>query len=724
MESQDFSYDLAGRTLTFGTGELALQASGAVVVGLGDTRILATATMSSKGREGATFFPLMCEYSEKFYAAGKIKGSRFIKREGRPSDSAILNSRLIDRPIRPMFPKGMANEVQIICTILSADMEVSPAALAITAASAALSISGMPFDGPIAGVLVGLKADEQGVDQLILNPTYDEVKEGRLNLIVAGTKHAITMVEAGASEVDEETMVKALDFAHQHIKKICILQEEFAAQHKKEDLPYDVVKPSEEVETAIAGFVTNEMLDTIKGVGKDAVNKTKKALVEKMTEHFVSQIEDETFSEGELKEVLMKHVEKNMRRNILEKEVRIDGRAIDEIRPIMCKTGLLPRTHGSALFQRGETQALTVTTLGSPGDAMIVDTMDEDVTKRYMHFYNFPPYAVGEARMMRGPGRREIGHGALAERALLPVLPDNESFPYTMHVVSEITTCNGSSSMASVCGSSMSLMSAGVPLKRHVSAIAMGLMTDGEGNHKILTDIQGLEDFGGDMDFKVAGTTEGITALQMDIKLKGLSLDLLREALGRAKTARMQIMDKMVETVPETGKMSKYAPLIIAMQIDPDKIRDVIGKGGSTIQGITADYGVQIDIEDSGLVMITAPDQESGDKARAIVEKITYVPKAGDIFEGEVVRIMDFGAFVSITPGKDGLVHISQLSNERVNKVEDVVKLGDKIKVKLMEIDSQGRYNLSRKVLLSGPDSKLKNADESKSPEGASGSAA
>ncbi|MBU1446141.1 polyribonucleotide nucleotidyltransferase [Patescibacteria group bacterium] len=701
MESQDFSYDLAGRTLTFETGELALQASGAVVVGLGDTRILATATMSPEAREGVDFFPLMCEYSEKFYAAGKIKGSRFVKREGRPSDSAVLNSRLIDRPIRPMFPKGMSNEVQVICAVLSADMEVSPAPLAITAASAALAISGMPFDGPIAGVLIGLEKDENGIDRLILNPTYKQIEEGRLNLVVAGTKHAITMVEAGASEVDEETMVKALDFAHQHIKKICILQEEFAAKYRKEDLPYILVKPSEDAEAAIASFVTKEMLDTIKGVTKKDVNKTKDVLVKQMLEHFASKIEEGTLSARELKEILMKHVEKNMRKNIIEKEIRIDGRAIDEIRPIMCKVGLLPRTHGSALFQRGETQALTITTLGSPGAAMIVDTMDEDITKRYMHFYNFPPYAVGEARMMRGPGRREIGHGALAERALLPVLPDNKDFPYTMNVVSEITTCNGSSSMASVCGSSLSLMSAGVPLKKHVSAIAMGLMTDEEGNYKILTDIQGLEDFGGDMDFKVAGTVDGITALQMDIKLKGLSLDLLREALGRAKTARLQIMEKMIEVVPSVGAMSKYAPLIIAMQIDPDKIRDVIGKGGETIQGIIAECGVEIDIEDSGLVMITAPDQESGDKARKIVEKITYVPKVGDEFEGEVVRIMDFGAFVSITPGKDGLVHISQLANERVNKVEDVVKLGDKIKVKLMEIDAQGRYNISRKAVLS-----------------------
>jgi polyribonucleotide nucleotidyltransferase len=701
MESKEFSYELAGRTFSLQTGELALQASGAVVVTLGDTKILATATMSKKGREGATFFPLSCDYEERFYATGKIKGSRFIKRQGRPSDNAILNSRLIDRPIRPLFPKGIINEVQIMCTVLSADLEVDPAPMAITAASAALSISGMPFEGPIAGVQIGM-VDEK----LIVNPTYEEIEEGDLDLVVAGTKDAITMVEAGAKEVDEETMLKALELAHKHIKELCMLQEKFMKKYKKEDLDYIVVKTPQEVIDKVSDFVTDDMLDGIVGKTKKEVNKKKEELEKKVLEFCASDIEEEKFTEGEAKDALLTLFEKRMRHNILEHEKRIDGRSIDEVRPLTCKLDLLPRAHGSALFQRGETQALTVTTLGSPGAAMIVDTMDEDTTKRYMHFYNFPPFSVGEVRPNRGPGRREIGHGALAERALVPVIPTEEEFPYTMLLNSEIMTCNGSSSMASVCGSSLSLMAAGVPIKKHVSAIAMGLMTDGKGKYKILSDIQGMEDFAGDMDFKVAGTSDGITALQMDIKIKGLSIDLMREALGRAKESRSFVMNAMSQVIaaPKT-EMSKYAPLIIGMQIDPDKIRDVIGKGGETIQGIIKECEVEIDINDEGIVTITAPDQEKGDCARKKVELITYEPQVGDTFEGKVVRIMDFGAFVEFAPGKDGLVHISKLAHHRVNKVEDVVKLGDKVKVKLVEVDDQGRYNLSMKALKPKEDS-------------------
>lgn len=705
MESKDFSYDFAGRTFTLETGEIALQASGSVVVSLGDTIILASATMSPKGREGADFFPLMCDYEERFYAAGKIKGSRFIKREGRPSETAVLNSRLIDRPIRPLFPKGVTNEVQIICTVLSADLEVNPAPIAITAASAALSISGMPFQGPLAGVQIGLVTDSNGEDQLVVNPTYEQIENGKLDLVVAGTKDAITMVEAGAKEVDEETMVKALELAHKHIKELCELQEKFAAKYKKEDLEYEVEKTPEEATEAISKFVTDDMLDEIKGPNKAAVREKKHALEEKLLEHFAKDIEEEKYSKGDLKEALLDQIEKRMRHNIIHQGIRIDGRKIDEIRPITCKLDLLPRTHGSALFQRGETQALTITTLGSPGDAMIVDTMEEDSTKRYMHFYNFPPFSVGDVKPRRGPSRREIGHGALAERALLPVLPPEEEFPYTVLLVSEIVTCNGSSSMASVCGSSLSLMASGVPIKKHVSAIAMGLVTDEDGTYKILSDIQGMEDFAGDMDFKVAGTSDGITALQMDIKIKGLSLDLLREALSKAKEARTIVMNKMAEAIPAPRtKLSQHAPLITSMKIDPDKIRDVIGKGGETIQGIIAECEVDIDIKDDGLIMITAPNQEKGDCAINKIKQITYEPQAGEVFEGKVTRIMDFGAFVEFVPGKEGLVHISQLAHERVNKVEDVVKLGDTVKVKLMEIDDMGRYNLSRKVLLPRPE--------------------
>ncbi|MCD6109860.1 polyribonucleotide nucleotidyltransferase [bacterium] len=700
MESPEFSIDLAGRQFSIETGELATQASGSAMVSLGDTRILVAATMGS-AREGTDFFPLQCEYVEKFYAAGKISGSRFIKRGGRPSENAILNSRLIDRPIRPLFPKGITNDTQVVCTVMSTDSEVTPGPLAITAASCALMISGMPFEGPVAGVKIGLIEGE-----LILNPTYDQVKEGDLDLVVAGTQDAITMVEAGAKEVDNETIVKALGFAHKYIKDLCALQKRFAEKYKKDEkIEVTINAPSPEAIEALSAFVTEDMLNTIKGVKKKEIKSTIHALEDKVKEKFATELEEEKFSEGDLMVGLNKLIEKNMRKNILEKEERIDGRKIDEIRKLSVKLDLLPRVHGSGLFQRGETQALTVTTLGGPGDAMIVDTMEVDTKKRYMHFYNFPAYSVGEVRPMRGPGRREIGHGALAERALIPVLPDEKDFPYTMVLESEVLTCNGSSSMASVCGSSLSLMAAGVPIKSHVSAIAMGLVTDGEGNYKILSDIQGMEDFAGDMDFKVAGTTKGITALQMDIKIKGLSLELMEEALSRATEARMEVMNVMSRAIPAPrSHMSKYAPLILNMQIDPDKIRDVIGKGGETIQGIIKDCDVDIDINDDGIVTITAPDQEKGDCAKKKIDLITYEPQVGEVFEGKVVRIMDFGAFVEIVPGKDGLVHISQLSNDHVNKVEDVVKLGDTVKVKLMEIDSQGRYNLSMKALLSKSD--------------------
>jgi len=705
MESQDFSYDFAGRNLTFSTGEFALQATGSVVVGLGDTRILATAVMSDSAREGVDFFPMSVDYEERFYAAGKIKGSRFVKREGRPSDQAILNSRLIDRPIRPLFPKGMTNEVQIMCTVLSADLETDPAPIAITAASAALMISGMPFKGPVAGAHIGLVKNADGKDELVVNPTYQQIAEGKLDLTVAGTKDAITMVEAGAYEVTEDVMLEALELAHKHIKRICILQEEFAAKFKKKDLEYLVAKPSEEVIKALSSFISDEMLDGINGKTKAEVKDKKHDLEVKMLEHFKKDIEEDKYPEGDLKGALLGLVEKRMRYNIVKKGLRLDGRKIDEIRPIQCKINLLPRTHGSALFQRGETQALTITTLGAPGAAMIVDTMEEEITKRYMHFYQFPPYAVGEVKPNRGPSRRDIGHGALAERALVPVLPKKEDFPYTMLVVSEILSCNGSSSMASVCGSSLSLMAAGVPIRKPVAAIAMGLVTDGEGGYKILSDIQGMEDFAGDMDFKVAGTDEGITALQMDIKISGLSLDLMREALDRAKSARMEIMGKMNEALSAPKKeLSQYAPMITSFKIDPEKIREVIGKGGETIQKIIADCGVEIDIEDDGLVMITAPKQENGNCALTRIKQIVYVPQVGDMFEGKVTRIMDFGCFVEFVPGKEGLVHISQLAHERVNSVEDVVKVGDVVKVKLVEVDDMGRYNFSMKALLPKPE--------------------
>ncbi len=697
--------DLAGRVLTIETGLLANQSHGAVTVSLGDTVVFASAMMGGV-REGTDFFPMMVDYEEKYYAAGKIKGSRFVKREGRPSERAVLNSRLIDRPIRPLFPKGIINDVQLICDVLSADLEVEPGTTALIAASAALCISGMPFQGPVGAVRMGLIMVD-GKEKLIINPTYKQVEEGRLDLVVAGTAEAITMVEAASKEVEEDIMLQALEMAHVEIKKICALQEEFKAVYKKADRVPTMAPTSEEAKKAIEESVTKEMMDEVsgktKGEVKDKIHKIEDMLYEKYKE----QIEAKAFSKRQINETLNSMLEKNMRANILEKEVRLDGRKIDEIRPLSCSVGILPRPHGSALFQRGETQALSITTLGSPGSSQIVDTMDEDIVKRYMHHYNFPPFSVGEIKPLRGPSRRDIGHGDLAERSLIPVLPTKEEFPYTIWVVSEIMSCNGSSSMASVCGSTLSLMHAGVPIKKPVAGIAMGLVSKNKDitqGYKILTDIQGMEDFAGDMDFKVTGTNDGINALQMDIKVKGLTIEVMREALDRAKQARTAILVEMLKTIPKPNeKLSKYAPLIMNLKINPDLIKVVIGKGGETIQKITAECGVEIDIEQTGLVVITAKDQESGNKAVEWINRLTYMPKVGDEFEAKVVKIMDFGAFVEFLPGKEGLVHISQLGWARVNKVEDVVKMGDKIKVKLMEIDPQGRYNLSHKVLLPHP---------------------
>lgn len=706
-----FELDLAGRKLTLSTGVFANQAHGAVVAALGDTQILATALMAKHVREDVDFFPLMVDYEERFYATGKIKGSRFIKREGRPSDNAILTARLIDRPIRPLFPKGTANDVQIIATVLSADMEVNPGTTGIIAASAALMISGMPFEGPIAAVRMGYITDSDGKEQLIINPTYEQIEKGKLDLVVAGTSDAITMVEAACKEVSEEVLLQALEMAHKHIKKICKLQFELRDAIMPAPRKPEIKLQSEEVAKALTETITEDDVKSIHGKSKREIYAQVEALEEKLFTKYAQQIEDEIFTEGELREALNDILKKQMRADILEREKRVDGRKLDEIRPVSCAVGLIPRTHGSGFFQRGETQALTLTTLGAPGAAQIIDSMDEDAIKRYIHHYNFPPFSTGEVKPLRGTSRREIGHGDLAERALIPVLPAKEEFPYTMRLVSEILSCNGSSSMASVCGSTLSLMDAGVPIKSPVAGIAMGLMTSddfdgktGKGTYKILTDIQGLEDFGGDMDFKVAGTVQGITALQMDIKVKGISIDIMREALERAHKARKQVLDEMLKIIPEPRKeLSKYAPLITSIRINPDQIREVIGKGGETIQKITAETGCEIDIEQDGLVMITAPNQEKGKLAEDWIRRITYIPQVGDEFEGTVTRLMDFGAFVEFVPGKEGLVHISQLDHHRVNRVEDAVKIGDKVKVKLVEVDEQGRYNLSRKACLPVP---------------------
>jgi polyribonucleotide nucleotidyltransferase len=702
--------DLGGRKLVFETGVLANQAHGSVTVQLGDSMVLATATMNLKPKDFVAWFPLTVDFEEKFYAAGKIKGSRFIKREGRPSDNAILVSRMIDRPMRPLFPKGMTNDVQLIVSSLSADMVTPPDAIGITASSTALMLSGIPFEGPVSGVRIGYVAlEEGGEEQLVINPTYEQIEKGRLNLMVAGKKDAITMVEAGCNEVTEEVLLQALEMAHVEIKKLCELQEKFAAEVGVTPKEPSFMKKNEAAETAVDAIITREMLDGIKGVGKKEIKVKFDELEEKLFTTYAEQLEAEEYSKGDLAEILNDRFEVVMRDNILNKEERIDGRKLDEIRPIEIQLDLLPRPHGSALFQRGETQSLTITTLGAPGAAQIIDTMDTDIVKRYLHHYNFPPYSVGECKFLRGPSRRDIGHGDLGERSLVPMLPSKEDFPYTIMCVSEIVTCNGSSSMAAVCGSTLSLMAAGVPIKKPVAGIAMGLIVKDKANasagYKILTDIQGMEDFAGDMDFKVTGTRDGINALQMDIKAKGLSIDIMREALQKAQEARFFLLDEMAKVIPAPRtELSQYAPLIITIQIHPDQIREVIGKGGETIQKITGECGVEMDIEDSGLVMITAPDQESGQRAYEWVNKITYIPKAGEEFDGEVVKIMDFGAFVQFLPGKDGLVHISELEHHRVEKVEDVVKLGDKVKVKLMEVDGQGRYNLSRKALLPRPE--------------------
>ncbi|MFA5854974.1 MAG: polyribonucleotide nucleotidyltransferase [Candidatus Gracilibacteria bacterium] len=696
---QTVSQEIAGRTMTLETGKLALQADGAVTIRFGDSIVICAAMMAEEGNSDADFFPLTIEYQERFYAAGKIKGSRFIKRDGRASDEVVLKARLIDRPIRPLFPKGITNEVQGMATVLSADLVNECGVLALTGMSAAMMVAGMPFSGPLAGVRIGMKEGK-----LIVFPTNEETETGTLDLIVAGTADAITMVEAGAVEVSEETMLEALELAHKTIKEICALQAKLVDLIKPEIRTYVSTKPSDDILTAISGIISADELSSVKGVKKHDIKTRVHELQAKVKEHFASQIEDETYTEEALTSALQKLIDENMRKNILEKETRIDGRALADVRTISGEVGLMPRTHGSALFQRGETQALTLTTLGAPGAAQIIDSMEADMEKRYIHYYVFPPYSVGEVKAVRGPSRREIGHGALAERALRPMIPAKEDFPYTIMLMSEIMTCNGSSSMASVCGSTLSLMDAGVPIKKPVSAVAMGLVCSkelketGKGPYKILTDIQSFEDFAGDMDFKVAGTRDGITALQMDIKVKGITPDMMREAMEKAKVARNFILDEMLKVLAEPRKqLSQYAPIILKIQINPDFIRDVIGKGGETIQKITAECGVEIDIEQTGLVIITAPNAEAGEKAKKWIDQITYEPNVGDEFDGTVVNIMDFGAFVEILPGKDGLVHISALRPFRVDKVGDVVKVGDKVHVKLIKIDEQGRLNLSMK---------------------------
>lgn len=700
--------DLAGRQFKLETGHFITQANGCITAWLGDTVVIANASMSDDPKPNAEFFPMVVDYEERYYAAGKIKGSRFIKREGRPSENATLNSRMIDRPLRPLFPKGLTHDIQLMCTVLSADLEVDPSTTAINAASMALMASGAPFEGPVGAVRIGYVV-ENGAGTFIVNPTYKQADEGKLDIVVAGTIDAITMVEAAISELNEDQMIEALALAHSEIKKLCQFQLDFAKTLDIKKKEYTLLKPNPDMITALEGYVTSDMIDVVKGMTKKEVKYAFKTLLTSVLEKFATEIAEGTYSKSQMTEKLNDMLEKRMRQNIMEREQRLDGRRLDQIRALSAEVGVLPRTHGTGLFTRGETQILSIATLGAPGDSQVIDTMDTDMEKRYIHHYNFPPYAVGDIKPIRSPSRREIGHGDLAERALLPVLPSKEVSPYTIWVVSETLSCNGSSSMGSVCGSSLALMDAGVKISKHVAGIAMGLVTDGKGGYKILTDIQGMEDFAGDMDFKVTGTRDGLTALQMDIKVKGLTLEIMREALERAKKARYELLDMMEKVIAAPREeMSKFAPMITTIPIKVEQIRDVIGKGGEMIQKITAECGVEIDIDQSGLVFVTAPTQVAGKQAVEWIKSIIYVPEPGEIYDGTVVRLMEFGAFVEIAPGKEGLVHISQLAADRVDHVEDVVKIGDKIKVKLMEIDDQGRYNLSHKATLPGfEDTKL-----------------
>lgn len=686
-----FQYKLAGRDLIVTVGKVALQAGGSCLVQYGDTVTLVTATSSKEPREGIDFFPLSVDYEEKLYSVGKIPGG-FIKREGRPSEKAILTSRLIDRPIRPLFPEGYRNDVQVIATVLSVDQDNSPEIAAMIGSSIALSISDIPFDGPTGSVLVGL------IDgKFIINPNSEEREKSSIHLTVSGTKSAVMMVEAGANEVPEETMLEGILLAHEEIKNICSFIEEIVENCGKEKAKYNVFRPNEELEEKIIAYGTKKLIDAINTVEKQERENNISQVSKEITEKYLAEYPD---SEKDIAEIIENIIKKEVRRLILEEGIRPDNRKVDEIRAITCEVGLLPRTHGSGLFTRGQTQVLTITTLGAISDAQVIDGLGEEESKRYMHHYNFPPYSVGEARMLRGPGRREIGHGALAERALEPVIPSEDEFPYTIRLVSEVLGSNGSSSQASVCGSTLSLLDAGVPIKAPVAGIAMGLIKE-EDKVAILYDIQGMEDHLGDMDFKVAGTREGVTAIQMDIKIAGIDGNILRDALEKARHGRLYILDKMIDTISTPrDQISQYAPKIYTMQVNPDKIRDIIGPGGKMINKIIDETGVKIDIDDDGKVFIAAVSSEGGEKAMSMINNIVKEVEAGDIYLGKVTRITNFGAFVDVLNGKEGLVHISQLARERVNKVEDVVSVGDEILVKVMEIDAQGRINLSRKVLL------------------------
>ena len=688
-----FSMELAGRTMTVETGAYAEQAGGSCLVRCGDTAVMVCATVAKTARDGVDFLPLSVEFEEKMYSVGKIPGG-FIKREGRPTEKAILTSRLIDRPLRPLFPKGFYNDVQVIATVMSVEQDIQPDVLAMNGASIALSISEAPFMGPVGAVSVGY------VDgKYILNPNSEQRDKSRIHLTVAGTKDAVMMVEAGANEVTEEEMLKAILFGHEHIKKIVAFISEIAAEVGKEKCEGEVYKPDETLAERVREYAFKNMvwaLDTFDRKEREArTTQVKADTIARFEEEFPGSAKD-------IDNILYGFTKEIVRDKIINKGIRPDGRSYTDIRPIWCEVGLFARTHGSAVFTRGQTQVMSVATLGAMGDGQTLDGIGEEEFKRYIHHYNMPPYSVGEARMMRGPGRREIGHGALAERALVPVLPTEDEFPYAIRVVSEVISSNGSTSQASICASTLALMDAGVPISKPVAGVAMGLIKDEESdNIVVLTDIQGLEDFLGDMDFKVAGTRDGITAIQMDIKIKGIDEQILTRALAQARDGRMFILGKMLETLDASrAELSKYAPRIIRFTIDPEKIREVIGTGGKTINKIIAETGVKIDIEDDGRVFIASPDSEAATLAKKMIEDIVRDIVVGNVYLGKVVSILPIGAQVELKPGKKGLVHISKLANRRVEKVEDVVSLGDEILVRVIDIKPDGKIDLTRKGLL------------------------
>jgi len=685
-----FTVDIAGKEFIIETGKMAKQATGSVTVQLGGTVVLVTAVYSKEPKEDPMdMLPLFVEYQERTYAAGKIPGG-FFKREGRPSEKAILTSRLIDRPIRPLFPKGLRNEVQVMAMVISADGENDPDVLAMVGASAALSISEIPFGGPIGAVRVGLIEDN-----FIINPTFAEIEKSPLDLVVVGNKKGVVMLESESNELPEEKMLEAIDFGYQNLSKFIEAQEQMAKDCGVQKASPKLKEINEELHKKVKEAAVSKLDEIYKLSQKEQRIEARESLLKELVEKFVT--EESEISDKDVKATLTEFEKKTVRSLILDENRRVDGRSFKDIRDISCEIGILPRTHGSGLFTRGQTQSLTATTLGTGSDEQLIDALEGEKFKGFMLHYNFPPFSVGEVKPVRGPGRREIGHGALAERALRPIMPKKEDFPYTVRVVSDILESNGSSSMATVCGATLSLMDAGVPIKAPVSGIAMGLVKE-QDKFAILTDIAGVEDHLGDMDFKVTGTKDGITAIQLDLKIDGITPEIIQQTLKEAKEARLIILDKMLSVISTPkGSLSPYAPRIVTLKIKPDKIKDVIGPGGKVIKKITEETGVTIDIENDGTVQVASSDAEGLDKAVEIINGITEDAEVGKVYQGEVKRIMDFGAFCEILPGKEGLVHVSELADKFVKKASDVVKIGDKFQVKVIEIDDRGRINLSRK---------------------------